>query len=183
MIADAEYPLIITLGRGRERIRCGQARRALPSVSRFRWCSASIATCVCQRSPDASRLRSGRAFRRRRCRHRAGMRRALDPEAEGAARDAKIIHIGADPIFANYPLRGFPCDLAIIGRHRRDLAGADRGARHAREACRTPASMRAASASQLTHEKIKARVAATSREERRTPRRSIPPGSIIASTR
>jgi acetolactate synthase-1/2/3 large subunit len=26
---------------------------------------------------------------------------------------AKIIHIGADPLFANYPMRSFPCDLAL----------------------------------------------------------------------
>lgn len=29
--------------------------------------------------------------------------------------DAKVIHIGADPIFSDYPLRGFRCDLAITG--------------------------------------------------------------------
>jgi len=26
---------------------------------------------------------------------------------------AKIVHIGLDPLFRNYPVRGFPCDLAI----------------------------------------------------------------------
>ena len=29
--------------------------------------------------------------------------------------DAKIIHLGVDPIFSQYPMRGFPCDLAITG--------------------------------------------------------------------
>ncbi|MGE0744183.1 MAG: thiamine pyrophosphate-requiring protein, partial [Rhodospirillales bacterium] len=28
---------------------------------------------------------------------------------------AKVIHLGADPLFADYPIRGFPCDLAITG--------------------------------------------------------------------
>jgi acetolactate synthase-1/2/3 large subunit len=37
------------------------------------------------------------------------------PKKKAPKPDAKIIHIGADPIFANYPLRGFPCDLAISG--------------------------------------------------------------------
>jgi acetolactate synthase-1/2/3 large subunit len=37
------------------------------------------------------------------------------PKHKAPRSDAKIIHIGADPIFANYPLRGFPCDLAITG--------------------------------------------------------------------
>jgi len=33
---------------------------------------------------------------------------------------AKSSTIGADPIFASYPLRGFTCDLAIVGVHRRE---------------------------------------------------------------
>ena len=37
------------------------------------------------------------------------------PKHKAPRADAKIIHIGADPIFQNYPLRGFPCDLAITG--------------------------------------------------------------------
>jgi len=37
------------------------------------------------------------------------------PKRKAPRPDAKIIHIGMDPIFANYPLRGFPCDLAITG--------------------------------------------------------------------
>ncbi len=37
------------------------------------------------------------------------------PNKKAPGRDCKIIHIGADPLFASYPLRGFPCDLAITG--------------------------------------------------------------------
>ena len=29
--------------------------------------------------------------------------------------DAKVIHIGTDPLYENYPVRGFPCDLGIKG--------------------------------------------------------------------
>jgi acetolactate synthase-1/2/3 large subunit len=29
--------------------------------------------------------------------------------------DAKIIHLGVDPLFSQYPMRGFDCDLAISG--------------------------------------------------------------------
>jgi acetolactate synthase-1/2/3 large subunit len=29
--------------------------------------------------------------------------------------NAKIIHLGVDPLFSNYPLRGFECDLGITG--------------------------------------------------------------------
>ncbi len=37
------------------------------------------------------------------------------PKVKAPRPDTKIVHIGADPIFANYPLRGYPCDLAITG--------------------------------------------------------------------
>ncbi len=41
------------------------------------------------------------------------------PKVKNPRADAKIIHIGSDPIFSSYPLRGYTCDLAITG-----LAGA-----------------------------------------------------------
>lgn len=37
------------------------------------------------------------------------------PKHKAPQPGTKILHIGADPIFANYPLRGFSCDLAITG--------------------------------------------------------------------
>ena len=37
------------------------------------------------------------------------------PNKKAPSSDCKIIHIGADPLFQAYPLRGFPCDLAITG--------------------------------------------------------------------
>jgi acetolactate synthase-1/2/3 large subunit len=37
------------------------------------------------------------------------------PRHKAPRPDCKIIHAGADPLFENYPLRGFPCDLAITG--------------------------------------------------------------------
>ena len=37
------------------------------------------------------------------------------PKRKAPRPDCKIIHIGMDPIFSNYPLRGFTCDLAITG--------------------------------------------------------------------
>src|SRR5262249_23186129 len=47
----------------------------------------------------------------------------LGPEGEGPgipsraapSRDCKVIHCGLDPLFTRYPIRGFPCDLAITG--------------------------------------------------------------------
>lgn len=37
------------------------------------------------------------------------------PNRKAPGRDCKVIHIGADPIFQNYPIRAFPCDLGITG--------------------------------------------------------------------
>jgi acetolactate synthase-1/2/3 large subunit len=35
----------------------------------------------------------------------------------------RVIHAGLDPLFARYPIRGFPCDLAVTGASARVLAG------------------------------------------------------------
>jgi acetolactate synthase-1/2/3 large subunit len=32
--------------------------------------------------------------------------------------DCRVIHIGLDPLFSRYPIRGFPCDVAIAGAPR-----------------------------------------------------------------
>jgi acetolactate synthase I/II/III large subunit len=37
------------------------------------------------------------------------------PSRATPARDCKVIQCGLDPLFARYPIRGFPCDLAITG--------------------------------------------------------------------
>jgi acetolactate synthase-1/2/3 large subunit len=38
------------------------------------------------------------------------------PKEGGPRADAKVIHIGPDPLFARYPLRGFRTDLALTGQ-------------------------------------------------------------------
>lgn len=35
------------------------------------------------------------------------------PAKEGQPRDARVIHMGTDPLYSRYPIRGFPCDVAI----------------------------------------------------------------------
>ena len=37
------------------------------------------------------------------------------PGKKGPPPDGKVIHLGVDPIFSNYPMRGFTSDLAITG--------------------------------------------------------------------
>jgi acetolactate synthase-1/2/3 large subunit len=40
------------------------------------------------------------------------------PSRKAPRPDCKIIHIGVDPIFSRYPIRGFTCDVAITGATR-----------------------------------------------------------------
>ena len=35
------------------------------------------------------------------------------PSLHAPAAEARVVHIGVDPLFSRYPIRGFPCDLAI----------------------------------------------------------------------
>ena len=53
--------------------------------------------------------------------------------AQGAPRpEAKIVHIGADPLFARYPLRGFRADIALTGAAAATLAAlCERTQKHA----------------------------------------------------
>ncbi|HEX3537982.1 MAG TPA: thiamine pyrophosphate-requiring protein [Stellaceae bacterium] len=43
------------------------------------------------------------------------------PSRKAPSPDCKVIHIGADPLFSRYPIRGFPCDVAITGAPRLTL--------------------------------------------------------------
>ena len=40
------------------------------------------------------------------------------PSREAPPADCRIIHIGVDPLFSRYPIRGFTCDVAITGATR-----------------------------------------------------------------
>ena len=37
------------------------------------------------------------------------------PSLKAPGRQCRVIHLGVDPLFQRYPIRGFPCDLAITG--------------------------------------------------------------------
>jgi acetolactate synthase-1/2/3 large subunit len=37
------------------------------------------------------------------------------PSLKAPRPECKVIHIGVDPLFSRYPIRGFPCDLALTG--------------------------------------------------------------------
>ncbi|MDX1484592.1 MAG: thiamine pyrophosphate-requiring protein [Alphaproteobacteria bacterium] len=47
------------------------------------------------------------------------------PGTKGPAEDCKVIHLGADPLFSTYPIRGYPSDIAITGLLKWSLAALD----------------------------------------------------------
>jgi acetolactate synthase-1/2/3 large subunit len=45
------------------------------------------------------------------------------PSLKAPRPECRVIHIGVDPLFSRYPIRGFPCDLAITGATATSLPG------------------------------------------------------------
>src|SRR5262249_23135150 len=37
------------------------------------------------------------------------------PSLKAPRSECKVVHLGVDPLFSRYPIRGFPCDLAVTG--------------------------------------------------------------------
>src|SRR6185312_11417257 len=115
MIAAAENPLIITAQCGRDE---GDVAKLASLAERF-------AIPVVQRKPRYMCLPTDHPM------HlgyvpepffdQADLIIVLDcdvpwiPNKKAPKADTKIVHIGPDPIFASYPLRGFAADLAITG--------------------------------------------------------------------
>jgi acetolactate synthase-1/2/3 large subunit len=115
MIARAENPLIITASLGRDE----------DDVAKLAALADAFAIPVTQRKPRYMALPTDHPM------HLGfdpdSMLQAADvvividcdvpwiPSKLGPRPDAKVIHLGADPLFAQYPMRGFTCDLAITG--------------------------------------------------------------------
>lgn len=115
MIARAENPLIITASLGRDE----------EDVAKLGALAEAFAIPVSQRKPRYMALPWDHP-----------MHLGFDPDAmveeadlvividcdvpwipgkRGPRSDAKIIHLGVDPLFAQYPMRSFDCDLAVTG--------------------------------------------------------------------
>ena len=115
MIARAENPLIITSSAGRDEA----------DVAKLAALAEAFAIPVTQRKPRYVALPTDHPM------HMGFNPDALLKDADciiviecdvpwipgkrGPRPDAKIIHLGVDPVFQNYPMRSFPCDLAITG--------------------------------------------------------------------
>ena len=115
MIARAQNPLIITASAGRDEA----------DVARLGTLADSFAIPVSQRKPRYMALPTEHPM------HLGydpdSMLREADvvivvdcdvpwiPRNNAPHPDAKVIHMGSDPLFSQYPMRSFECDLAISG--------------------------------------------------------------------
>lgn len=115
MIARAENPLIITSSAGRDEA----------DVAKLAALAEAFAIPVTQRKPRYVALPSDHpmhlGFEPDRMLADADLVMVIEcdvpwiPGKRSPNREAKIIHLGVDPLFSAYPMRGYPCDLAISG--------------------------------------------------------------------
>jgi len=115
MIARADNPLIITSSAGRNE----------DDVAKLAELAEAFAIPVTQRKPRYMALATDHpmhlGFNPDSLLTSADLVLVIDcdvpwiPSVCGPNKAAKIIHLGVDPLFTNYPMRGFDCDLAITG--------------------------------------------------------------------
>jgi acetolactate synthase-1/2/3 large subunit len=104
--------------------------------------------------------------------------------------DAKVIHLGVDPLWARYPLRSFPAALAIAGSSRSALAKLDE-ALEARRADRTAAQRRREAVAEFRASEARKVEAAVERARTEKPirygylgaclRQALPKGSLVVT--
>jgi acetolactate synthase-1/2/3 large subunit len=115
MIAAAEFPLIICQATGRQE----------DDVAKLAALAEGFAIPVTQRKPRYMCLPTDHpmhlGFSPDAFLDKADLIIVIDcdvpwvPQKKVPQADCKVIHIGSDPIFQTYPMRGFTCDLAITG--------------------------------------------------------------------
>src|SRR6516162_4414846 len=114
-LAQATRPLIVTANAGRD-------AAAFKALTRF---TERFAIPVVQHRPRYLSLPSSHpmnlGFDPARLVQKADAILVLEsdvpwiPSRAAPRRECKVIHCGLDPLFARYPIRGFPCDVAITG--------------------------------------------------------------------
>ena len=118
MLAAAENPLIITASAGRDPAAVAALadfaqRFAMPVVEHRQRHLSLPADHPCHLGYDPSALLDD-----------ADAILVLEcdvpwiPSRKAPPPDCKVIHIGVDPLFSRYPIRGFPADVAITGAPR-----------------------------------------------------------------
>ena len=113
ILAAAKNPLVVTASAGRDPAAVAAldefaARFALPVVEHRPRHLSLRADHPCHLGYDASPYLDG-----------ADAILVLEcdvpwiPSLKAPPRDCKVIHIAVDPLFSRYPVRGFPCDIAV----------------------------------------------------------------------
>jgi acetolactate synthase-1/2/3 large subunit len=140
-VAKAEWPMILTSNLGRDPAAVGvlaelAERHAIPVAEPH-------ASCV--NLPASHAMRTGHAGTK--LTERADLIIVTECEVPWYPRyfeprtDAKVVHLGADPLWTRYPLRAFPADLVIPGNSRAGLVLLDEALK-ARRANRAAADRR-----------------------------------------
>ena len=166
-IAAAEFPLILTSNLGRDFAARRRARASSPSATRFP-VAQPHASCI--NLPASHPFNLGHAGTE--LLGKADLLLVVDCEVPWYPRyatpraDAKVVHLGVDPLFERYPHRAFTAQLAITGSSRVGLAAARRRAEGAAGAARARPTAAAPSSP-------------SSRQRRR--RSSLPPTSARAT--
>src|SRR3954447_18019733 len=118
ILASAQHPLIITADAGRDRAAVPALaefaeRFAIPVVEHRQRHLSLPADHPCHLGYNPAEMVDG-----------ADAILVIDcdvpwtPSREAPPADCKVVHIGVDPLFSRYPIRGFTCDVAITGATR-----------------------------------------------------------------
>jgi acetolactate synthase I/II/III large subunit len=167
-IASAEFPLILTSNLGRDRAAVGvlaelAERHAIPVAEPH-------ASCV--NLPASHPFKLGHAGTE--LLGKADLLLVVDCEVPWYPRyaapraNAKVVHLGVDPLFERYPLRAFTAQLAITGSSRVGLELLDR-ALQARPVQRAAADRRRAAVSELRSKKAAEHAAIVERARKEKP--------------
>ena len=118
VLASAQHPLIITADAGRDRAAVPALaefaeRFAIPVIEHRQRHLSLPADHACHLGYNPGSMIDG-----------ADAILVIDcdvpwtPSREAPPADCRVVHIGVDPLFSRYPIRGFTCDVAITGATR-----------------------------------------------------------------
>src|SRR5438874_1644006 len=118
ILASAQHPLIITADAGRDRSAVPALaefaeRFAIPVIEHRQRHLSLPADHPCHLGYNPAEMVDG-----------ADAILVIDcdvpwtPSREAPPADCRVVHIGVDPLFSRYPIRGFTCDVAITGATR-----------------------------------------------------------------
>jgi acetolactate synthase-1/2/3 large subunit len=177
-IAAAEFPLILTSNLGRDRAAVG----VLAELAERHALGVAEPHASCVNLPASHPFKLGHAGTE--LLGKADLLLVVDCEVPWYPRyaapraDAKVVHLGVDPLFERYPLRAFTAQLAITGSSRVGLELLDRALK-ARPVQRAAANRRRAAVAELKSKKAAEHAALVERASREKPIRYAYVGKCV----